>query len=189
MSVSKQVRIGIAMDEVAYADDRVVFPAVEAAFGEDRVTQWDPPHDTGDAVVCGGDLEHQLGVFALIGGLYQDDSNDAGGVEFRVDVTQVEASVERGRVDEPGVVHSARIPDVDVAVDHRLDRVALRWWQCHRCAHDGHAPMAARPDANTSSIRLIAVCRWLRIAVAARSGSPLAIASAMISCSTLVAAP
>ena len=54
---------------------------------------------------------------------------------------------------------------------------------------DGHARMGRRPEANTSSIRCMAVWRWVRIAVSAASGSWRAMASAMATCSALVAAP
>jgi hypothetical protein len=124
-SVGQQAGIGISMDEVTHTDDGAVLPAVETAFGDGWIEQRHPSHHTGDAVIGGCDLEHQLCVDDVIGSLHQNDGDDSRGVQFLFDVSKIEASVERRRVDEPGVVHPNRVPDMEMAVDHRLGWIVL----------------------------------------------------------------
>ena len=105
-----------------------------------------------------------------------------------LDVGEVERPGELRHLREPRIFDAIRMPDVHVRVD---DVVGC----CGRVASErppgggGHDPAGSRPEANTSSVRCIAVLRWVRIASAAPPGSRSAIASAMSMCSELVAAP
>ena len=120
--VDEQVGIGIAVNEMAHTDDRGVRPPIESALCGRRVEEWHPPDHACNAGVGRSELEHQLGVVDVIGGLDENDGDDACSVQFLVDVADIKSPVELGCLGEPRVVNPCRVPNVNVAVDHHLER-------------------------------------------------------------------
>ena len=174
--VEQELRIRVAVHEVTQTDDRLVRPSVEQVAHGRRLAQRSPRDDADDGRLGPGDTEHVVGVGKVVGGLHQHDLLDTCGAVLGTDVVDREDMAERDRVVEPRVIDVPCVPDVDVGIDDRRHHARLG------------GPSCSLPEANTSSSRRIAVCRCVRIACAAASGWPATIASAITTCSGVVAA-
>ncbi len=172
----EKIRIGIAVHEVPDADHGLVPPSIEQRRGRGCVAERHPGDDASHLGVRARCPQHVLGVLDVVGGLDEHHlvHPDCGLVG--PELVELDVSRQLRNIAEPRVLGPLRAPHVNVAV--------------HDCARSlpAHPGSWILPDANTSSSRLIAVCRCSRIASAAASGSRLPIALAIATCSGFVAA-